>query len=604
MATRKCSQGHTWRMEAEAKADGDTCPICGGSGDLPEDAAPDATRVTQVHSVPGSSDPEATGPWDRAGDAAEGPAVPGYEILGVLGRGGMGVVYCARHLELQRSVVALKMILAGTQADREDRERFLAEARVVARMQHPHIVQIHDMGECAGHPYFSLEFIDGGNLAQQLRSATLSAPAAASLVETLARAMDAAHRHGIVHRDLKPANVLLQRRSAANAGLFDPTNYVAKISDFGLAKRMDDDSGLTQSGAIMGTPSYMAPEQAWGEVVGPAADIYALGAILYEGADRPGSVQGRHGAGDARAGGAVPTRCHRVTFSRACRANLETICLKCLHKEPAAAYASAAELADDLHRFLDNRPVLARRPSVWEHTRLWCRRHPGVAALSAALTVALVGGVSLVLHYAFERRTRPAGRMRRPRLPTPMRGEPTARPMRHARRPASPALASTPRTSGSFRPTGKRARPGWWRTLVQGQIPEADDEDLRGFEWYYWNHQLETALHTFRGRQSARDRRRHSRRRPATRVGGGRPDGAHLGRPYRQVAACLARAHGGGAGRRLQPGWPAFATGGHDRTIRVWDPDSGVPGEVAVVPGLDRRSRLLHRRQAHRRRVQ
>ena len=199
------------------------------------------------------------------------PETPGYEILGELGRGGMGVVYKARQVALNR-VVALKMILAGGHAGADQRTRFRAEAEAAARLQHPHIVQIYQVGEFGGYPFFSLEFVEGGSLADRLTGAPWPIREAAGLVETLGRALQEAHRLGVIHRDLKPANILLRADGAP------------MVADFGLAKRVGAADGPTQSGAVLGTPSYMAPEQASGKSkeVGPAADIYALGAVLYE----------------------------------------------------------------------------------------------------------------------------------------------------------------------------------------------------------------------------------------------------------------------------------------------------------------------------------
>src|SRR5207244_1341657 len=222
-----------------------------------------------------------TGVYEPGPDAesvAAGPergpapvAVPGYEIEGVLGRGGMGVVYQARHLTLKRTV-ALKMVLAGGLAGPHELARFRIEAEAVARLQHPNIVQIHEVGAAHGHPYCALEFVAGGTLAARLAGKPMPAPAAARLVESLARAMQLAHSRNVVHRDLKPANILLT------------ADGTPKITDFGLARQLDSDSGETHAGAVMGTPSYMAPEQASGHAheAGPAADIYALGAILYD----------------------------------------------------------------------------------------------------------------------------------------------------------------------------------------------------------------------------------------------------------------------------------------------------------------------------------
>jgi serine/threonine protein kinase len=204
-------------------------------------------------------------------EATSWPAVPGYEILEELGRGGMGVVYKARQINPPR-IVALKMLLSSRLASLEGKVRFQIETEAVARLQHPHIVHLHEVGEVDGQPFFSLEFCAGGSLDKKLKTAALPAKEAAALAETLARALHSAHSRGIVHRDLKPANVLLTADGAP------------KITDFGLAKRLDADTVVSQSGAIMGTPEYMAPEQAAGRVrdIGPAADVWALGVLLYE----------------------------------------------------------------------------------------------------------------------------------------------------------------------------------------------------------------------------------------------------------------------------------------------------------------------------------
>src|SRR5262249_54222782 len=240
----------------------------------------DLRAVEPMEAFPGPGTGEAVPdaatlpPRDEGGSpaaAAPWPVVPGYEILGELGRGGMGVVYRARHLKLN-GVVALKMVLAGGHAGPDDLARFLAEAEAVAALQHLHIVPLYDFGHHEGLPFFTLEFVPGGSLADQLNDAPLPPKKAARVVEQLARAGHYAHGKGIIHRDLKPANVLL-----ADGG-------TPKVTDFGLAKRVEVGTGLTATGAILGTPSYMSPEQAGGagKRVGPAADVYALGAILYE----------------------------------------------------------------------------------------------------------------------------------------------------------------------------------------------------------------------------------------------------------------------------------------------------------------------------------
>jgi eukaryotic-like serine/threonine-protein kinase len=304
--------------------------------------------------------------------------IPGYEVLEELGRGGMGVVYRARHVALDR-VVALKMVLLGAHARAKDLERFRAEAQAVARFQHPNIVQVYEVGEADGLPYFSLEFVPGGSLSRKIARDPQDPRYAATVVEALARAMQYAHERGVVHRDLKPSNVLL-------AGDGTP-----KVTDFGLAKRADDDSGRTQTGQVLGTPSYMAPEQAGGQSnkVGPATDVYALGATLYD------LLTGRppfSGSSVLDTLEMVRTREPVPPGSLTGRLprDLETITLKCLQKDPARRYESAGALADDLRRFLDGRPILARPVGPGERAWRWAKRNPWVAGLGSAVALLLV----------------------------------------------------------------------------------------------------------------------------------------------------------------------------------------------------------------------
>jgi serine/threonine-protein kinase len=304
--------------------------------------------------------------------------VPGYEIVGELGRGGMGVVYKARQVGLNRQV-ALKMVLAGVHAGPPQLARFQAEAEAVAGLQHPNIVQIYEVGRRDGLPYFSLEFVDGGSLLDKVHRQPQPPRDAAHLIETLARAMYYAHQRGIIHRDLKPANVLLT------------ANGIPKITDFGLAKRLESSSGHTASGTIIGTPSYMAPEQAGGEIrkIGPAADIYALGAILYE------LLTGRP---PFEAATAMETlRCvideEAAPPSRLqpnISADLETICLKCLQKDSGKRYGTAEQLAEDLRRFLSGEPILARPITGPERFWRWCKRNPRTGALAGSVALLLV----------------------------------------------------------------------------------------------------------------------------------------------------------------------------------------------------------------------
>jgi WD40 repeat protein len=324
--------------------------------------------------VPPAPSPEPAGGW---------PTVAGYAILGELGRGGMGVVYKARQLSLKR-LVALKMVLAGPHAGPADLVRLRTEAEAVARLQHPNIVQIYEVGQQDGRPFLSLEFVDGGSLARALTGTPLPARRAAQLVETLARAVHAAHQRDIIHRDLKPGNVLLT------------SDGQPKITDFGLAKQLDAGTGQTQSGAIMGTPSYMAPEQAGGKSkdIGPAADTYALGAILYE------LLTGRP---PFMAETTIDTVFLVITqepvpprqLQPKVPLDLDTICLKCLEKEPRKRYASAAALADDLGRFLDGEPISARPISYWGRTLKWIQRRPAVAGMLALLL--LIAGAAFAL---------------------------------------------------------------------------------------------------------------------------------------------------------------------------------------------------------------
>ena len=301
------------------------------------------------------------------------PRIAGFEILGELGRGGMGVVYLARQRRPYR-LVALKMILDG-QGNRAALARFHGEEDAIARLQHPHIVQIYAVGEQEGVAYFAMEFCAGGTLARRLSAGPLTPRAAAGLVEALARALHAAHRAGIVHRDLKPANVLLT------------ADGTPKITDFGLSKRLDEDSGQTHTGVVMGTPSYMAPEQASGEAsrVSPAADVHALGALLYE------CLAGRppfRGASmldtleQVRVQEPVSPRRLQPKTPR----DLETICLKCLQKELDKRYESAKALADDLQRFQQGKPILARPVGLGQRAWRWCKRQP-VAASSSGLAL-------------------------------------------------------------------------------------------------------------------------------------------------------------------------------------------------------------------------
>jgi eukaryotic-like serine/threonine-protein kinase len=306
------------------------------------------------------------------------PRIRGYEVREVLGRGGMGIVYKAWHLRLQRPV-AVKMLLAGAGAQPHELERFLREAETVAGLRHANIVQVHEAGDVDGRPYFTMEFVEGGSLTQKLAGTPQPACQAAALVAAVAEAVHAAHQRGVVHRDLKPSNILLT------------TDGTPKISDFGLARRLEGAAGLTQSGAPVGTPSYMAPEQAEGNSrdVGPAADTYALGAILYEmltgrppfraetGAETLRQVIAQDPLAPSRLNAKVPR-------------DLETICLTCLRKQPQSRYTTAAMLAEDLRRFLRGEAIAARPERTFKRLVRGIRRRP-VLAMAALSVVVLVG---------------------------------------------------------------------------------------------------------------------------------------------------------------------------------------------------------------------
>jgi serine/threonine protein kinase/Tfp pilus assembly protein PilF len=436
--------------------------------------SPDAGAVTRTlgpRGTPGARDVEfARATVARpAGARASAAAPPGsfadYEILGEIGRGGMGVVYKARHVRLQR-LVALKLILAGAHARPEDFVRFLAEAEAVARVQHPNVVQVYEVGHQADQPYIAFEYVEGSSLHRRLRQGPVSPREAATLLETVARAMEVVHQQGIVHRDLKPANILLRSKSEVPSpkskgnpkpGIADPQAETRngkpeggpgvrspkseaddgprlefpdsasvpsdfglrisdldsvdfpKVTDFGLAKRLECGDGLTQTGAVLGTPGYMAPEQAEGRLreISPATDVFALGAILYE------LLAGRPPfKGDTpldtllQARTAEPVAPHRLRPG--VPPDLETICLKCLQKEPAQRYASALALGQDLRRFLDGEPILARPAGTWERMLKWARRRPQAAAIVALAVVAALGTAAGVLSYALYRSERHA----------------------------------------------------------------------------------------------------------------------------------------------------------------------------------------------------
>jgi eukaryotic-like serine/threonine-protein kinase len=389
----RCSNGHEWPAQPTAGiSDGGKCPVCDGDALGPARGGLEET-VFRPESGPAPSPPGNAAATDFALDtatpalgatvdllplASARPLPPAFEILREISRGGMGLVYLARQSKLNR-LVALKMISGGVRASAEERLRFRIEAEAIAQMQHPNIVQVYEVGTLDDQPFLALELLGGGSLTEKLAAGLPLPRETAALVRQLALAVHYAHQRGIIHRDLKPDNILF-----ADDG-------TPKITDFGLAKRLDEKQDQTRAGSLLGTPSHMAPEQAMGlnNKIGPATDVYALGNICYQLlVDRPPLV------GDSltetldkiRFQDPVPPRSVNPRIPR----DLETICLKCLKKDPAARYAGAQELADDLGHFLRREPIQARPVSARERAWIWVRRRPALTTailLSAALAV-------------------------------------------------------------------------------------------------------------------------------------------------------------------------------------------------------------------------
>jgi serine/threonine protein kinase/WD40 repeat protein len=459
----------------------------------------------------------------QGSDLAVLPEAPGYEIVRMIGRGGMGIVYEARDKSLNRTV-ALKMILMGPHASDKDRRRFRQEAEAVAQLQHPGIVQIYEIGESPTGPFLALEYVGGGSLSEKLDGKPWLPLAAAELMEYVTRAVEAAHQAGIIHRDLKPANILLQapgnrpshsdsapsgqvteagqtevrndvtasemRLPQSSSRIAVPETRTPKITDFGLAKRLDSAQHHTASGAILGTPSYMAPEQAEGRssTIGPATDVYALGAILYE------LLTGRppflaETAFDtimqvAKQDPLPPSRLNpRVP------ADLETICLKCLRKEKDRRYLSATALAEDLRNFREGRPISARAIGSIERTWRWCRRNPLVAGLLSAVGILLVAGTSIATYFAVQANEQ--------RKDAQNSAQIAKRHAEQSKKNADAALEA--RKEADRRLYAARVNLAQnalrdyrlirLRELLQEMEPAEGAEDYRGWEWHYLKRQ-------------------------------------------------------------------------------------------------------------------
>ncbi len=394
------------------------------------------------------------------------PDLPGYQVLEKLGQGGMGVVYKARQLHPGRTV-AVKMVLGGAYVGPEHLTRFLAEMEAVARLEHPNIVRLYECGQHDGLPFFTLEFVGGGSLADRIRGRPLGAMEAARLVEQLARGLAHVHRQGILHRDLKPANVLLAE------------DGTPKIADFGLARNVEG-GGLTQPGLAMGTPSYVAPEQAEGRTaeIGPAADVYGMGAILYECLTGRPPFQGESAQailkqvihseplGPGRVVAGLPP-------------DLETICLKCLEKEPGRRYPGALELAEDLARYQRGEPVVARPVGRLGRASRWCKRNPAVAGLLAVAAVLLGGGLAAVGYSVAQAAARSA-------LAASLESEQSARAEAERERERVRRLEYADDVNLAHQAFQDGRRGAALDLLRRHEV----DENLHGFEWLYLNQLL------------------------------------------------------------------------------------------------------------------
>lgn len=399
-----------------------------------------------------------------------------YELLEEIARGGMGVVYRARQLSLNR-IVAVKVVLHGPFSSPEFVRRFRNEAEATATLRHPNIVSVYEVGEYDGHHFLSMEYVDGRNLADLVRDQPLPARRAAGYVKSIAEAVHHAHQRGVLHRDLKPSNVLLDA--------FDQP----RVTDFGLAKILGHDAELTATGDVLGSPSHMPPEQAAGNLGHTTAqsDIYSLGSILYQLISGRPPFQGATLAEllvQVQSSEPIPPR----QLNPSVPADLQSICLKCLQKEPSRRYASAQELAEDLGRFVDHKPVLARPVSSAERAWRWCRRRPLLAALWLSLVLAVLAGLGGIA-WQWRRAEIHAQGEKAQRLAA----EANAARTRLNLYAADVYLAAQAVQDGDY---------GLARRVLDGLRPQAGESDLRGFEWHYlWNLSRGTQLATLTGHQ-------------------------------------------------------------------------------------------------------
>jgi WD40 repeat protein len=453
-----------------------------------------------------------------------------YELLRELGRGGMGVVYKAHQISLNR-LVALKMIRSAVLAGEGGRRRFQNEAEAVAALDHPHIVPILEVGCHEGQRYFSMKLIGGRSLDQKLADYTRDPKAAARLVKTAAEAVHHAHQRGILHRDLKPSNIVMDDRG-------EPF-----VTDFGLAKRVEGDSELTHSGAILGTPAYMAPEQASGRrgAVTTASDVYGLGAILY--ALLTGRAPFRGDSVEetlAQVRESVPTPPSKIN-PRSAR-DLEVICLKCLEKDPARRYSSAQALGEDLARHLAGEPIRARPVGAAQRAWMWCLRNRGISALGVLLAVSMIVGTTFSLAFAVRAKDQSKRAI-----------DAAGAATREAIRAGQEALRANEQTELAekrlYDVRMNLVQRHWedydqelFRKGLDELLPiRSDSADRRGFEWFYWQRRITLGHLTLKGHTNA-------------------------------VASVA-----------FSPDGHTLASGSHDGTVRLWNTSTGV--EIATLQG-------------------
>jgi WD40 repeat protein/tRNA A-37 threonylcarbamoyl transferase component Bud32 len=472
-----------------------------------------------------------------------------YELLEEIGRGGMGVIFKARQRSLQRTV-ALKLILAGQLATPAEVQRFRSEAENAASLDHPHIVPLYEVGEAGGQHFFSMKLIEGGSLRQGLARLADDPRATARLMATVARAVHHAHQRGILHRDLKPANILLDSEGQPH------------VTDFGLAKRITGDVGQTPSGAVVGTPGYVAPEQAagQGQRLTTAADVYGLGAVLYE------LLTGRPPFKAETPLDTLQQVLHEEPTPPAhlrpgVPRDLETICLKCLRKEPGERYGSAEEVTQELERFLAGDPILARRAAAWERAARWVRRHPSGAALTAVGAVAVLASVGVVVGLVYNRELgavnrelgtvndqlrNTSGRLEKALGAVQAEKSETERQRTRAREEAAKARRYLYLARMALAQRAEQEKqPGRVMQLLRSVIPEGpDQEDLRGWEWH------------------------------------------HLWRKYHGERSRL-RGHAGAVtALAFSPDGKLLASGSADQTIKLWD--TGTGKEILTLGGHEK----------------